>query len=161
MHQISIVSELCQDGTLFDLIVKYGGKGLNEQQVVHIMKDISRGLLHMHNQNPPIAHRDIKVENVLLSNKKFKLCDFGSASTATLEHNGMTENAIDEAFEYYEKYTTMMYRPPEMIDKYKRLPVSTKVDIWVSRLSRELTTVTIADAWLRCLHIDLRSASVR
>ena len=25
-----------------------------------------------------------------------------------------------------------MYRPPEMIDKYRRFNVSTKVDIWVS-----------------------------
>ena len=85
----------------------------------------------MHNQNPPIAHRDIKVENVLLHNKKFKLCDFGSASTATLCHQGMTEDAIDEVFETYERYTTMMYRPPEMIDKYRRSNVSTKVDIWM------------------------------
>ena len=44
----------------------------------------------------------------------------------------MSENAIDEIFESYEKYTTMMYRPPEMIDKYKRCNVTTKVDIWVS-----------------------------
>ena len=48
VHQVSIVSELCTEGTLFDLIVKFGGKGLNEQQVVHIMKDFCRGLLHMH-----------------------------------------------------------------------------------------------------------------
>jgi len=71
------------------------------------------------------------VENILLSNKKFKLCDFGSASTSTLQHTGQSDNAIEEIFEQYEKYTTMMYRPPEMIDKYKRFPVSTKVDIWM------------------------------
>lgn len=133
MHQISIVSELCTEGNLFDLLVKFGGKGLNEQQVIHIVKDVCRGLLHMHNQMPPIAHRDIKVENILLSNKKFKLCDFGSASSETLHFDSsMNENMIEDAFEHYEKYTTMMYRPPEMIDKYKRFSVSTKVDIWVS-----------------------------
>ena len=33
--------------------------------------------------------------------------------------------------ESYEKYTTMMYRPPEMIDSYKRYKVDTKVDIWM------------------------------
>lgn len=89
----------------------------------------------MHSQQPPIAHRDIKVENILLKNKKFKLCDFGSASTATLCHQGVQENQIDEIFETYEKYTTMMYRPPEMIDKYQRANVSSKVDIWVSSYS--------------------------
>ena len=103
-----------------------------------MLKDIGRGLLHMHSQQPPIAHRDIKIENVLLQGKKFKLCDFGSASTQVLDYGGgaLPQSNIDEMFEDFERYTTMMYRPPEMIDKYMKWNVSAKVDIWVStRLS--------------------------
>ena len=135
MQQVNIVNELCAEGTLFDLLVKYGAKGLKEQQVIHVLKDLSRGILHMHSQDPPIAHRVIKVENVLLRDKKFKLCDFGSASTAVLnyENSILSESNVDMMFEDFEKYTTMMYRPPEMIDKYMKWGVNTKVDIWVSR----------------------------
>ena len=38
---------------------------------------------------------------------------------------------MDQAFEDFERFTTMMYRPPEMIDKYMKWNVTTKVDIWM------------------------------
>jgi len=82
----------------------------------------------MHGQG--IAHRDIKVENILLCNKKFKLADFGSASTVQLTDFSRQER-VAEAFEEFEKHTTLMYRPPEMIDKYKGFPVTTQADVWM------------------------------
>ena len=33
--------------------------------------------------------------------------------------------------EDFEKYTTMMYRPPEMIDKYMKYVVNTQADVWM------------------------------
>jgi AP2-associated kinase len=65
----------------------------------------------------------------LLHNKKFKLCDFGSASTKTLDHSNQSE--VEKMFEEFEKYTTLMYRPPEMIDRYKRFIVTFQADIWM------------------------------
>ena len=56
------------------------GKGINENTLKTIASSILKGLKVMHTAG--IAHRDIKIENVLMGKDKvMKLCDFGSCST--------------------------------------------------------------------------------
>ena len=68
----------------------------------------------MHNKG--FTHRDLKVENILFQNGKYKLADFGSASDEQLDYTTSSKAVISKAMERFEKYTTLMYRPPEMID---------------------------------------------
>lgn len=92
--------------------------------MVFIARHVASGVAHMHKLG--VQHRDLKIENVLLENKLFKICDFGSA-------RGQTQafKSVEDQFEEFEKHTTLMYRPPEMVDKFKGWPVTPKVDVWM------------------------------
>ena len=63
----------------------------------------------MHEHRPPIAHRDLKVENILQLDGVFKLADFGSCSTDTLDYEKSSKKEIAEKMEMFERYTTLMY----------------------------------------------------
>lgn len=69
-----IVSELCQNGELFDYV--YKANGLSENICRQLFKQILDAVDAIHSEG--IAHRDIKMENVLLTEDlRAQLCDFG------------------------------------------------------------------------------------
>lgn len=126
-----ILMEFCSDGTLLDHINNRVEKIISEKHALYIIKEIATGLLHMHSQIPPIAHRDIKIENILKIGNNYKLCDFGSASVDTLDPRKEDKNKILENFSKFERMTTFIYRAPEMCDPYSKYPIDEKVDIWM------------------------------
>ncbi|KAM3142262.1 hypothetical protein pb186bvf_005671 [Paramecium bursaria] len=126
-----ILLEFCSGGSIFDLMAANPNQKISEHVILNIVKEITQGLKAMHSQNPPLAHRDIKIENVLFQNGKCKLCDFGSASTQRVDFAGMDVRDFHEYEDQFEKNTTLMYRPPEMCDLYKRYQVFEKVDLWM------------------------------
>ena len=127
--EVDILMELCTEGSLLDYI-NNSEDNIPENIALDIIKNIANGLEGMHSQNPPIAHRDVKIENVLRFGKAFKLCDFGSASTDVLIPEKETKESKRDKFDIFERNTTFMYRPPEMVDEYGSFPVNEKVDIW-------------------------------
>jgi len=80
---------------------------------------------------PPIFHRDLKVENVLLENKNFKICDFGSATSEVFDPSKLGKEDQANKFEKYEKYTTLIYRPPELVEPLLKYKINEKMDIWM------------------------------
>ena len=84
----------------------------------------------MHYQQPPIIHRDLKIENVLLTGKnELKLTDFGSATREPMRVTNIKDVPMYELV--IQKYTTLAFRAPEMVDLYQKKLINEKADIWV------------------------------
>ncbi|CAE8693602.1 unnamed protein product [Polarella glacialis] len=85
----SIVLELFPLGDLHDYLERRGS--LNQAKGMEIFCGVMSALAHLHYHR--VAHRDIKAENILLSDKgKAILADFGSAAHID-DHLAMKENS--------------------------------------------------------------------
>uniref|UniRef100_A0A8C1NY33 non-specific serine/threonine protein kinase n=1 Tax=Cyprinus carpio TaxID=7962 RepID=A0A8C1NY33_CYPCA len=74
--QLWLVMEYCGAGSVTDLLKKTKGSCLKEDWISYICREVLRGLLHLHSHH--VIHRDIKGQNVLLTeNAEIKLVDFG------------------------------------------------------------------------------------
>eukprot|EP00727_Mastigamoeba_balamuthi_P013701 m51a1_g8954 putative serine threonine kinase (1680) ;mRNA; r:1026291-1032121 len=72
-----IVTEYMPTGSLMDLLANEGFC-VPLRLKLAIMSDIARGMAYLHQNDPPILHRDLKSSNILLdSNLQAKVSDFG------------------------------------------------------------------------------------
>ncbi|KAJ8565650.1 hypothetical protein K7X08_008226 [Anisodus acutangulus] len=123
-----LVMEYCEN-SLVSVLENRGAGFFEEKQVLLIFRDVCNAVFAMHCQSPPIAHRDLKAENLLLgADGLWKLCDFGSTSTNHKRFEKPEEMGIEE--DNIRKHTTPAYRAPEMWDLYRRELINEKVDIW-------------------------------
>ncbi|SCV05397.1 LANO_0H06590g1_1 [Lachancea nothofagi CBS 11611] len=128
-YEVFLLMEYCTGGGLIDFMNTRLQNRFQEAEVLKIMSDISQGIAAMHALLPPLIHRDIKIENVLISGDgTFKVCDFGSVCgnirppKNTQEFNYVQHDIL--------KNTTAQYRSPEMIDLSRGYPINEKADIW-------------------------------
>jgi protein-serine/threonine kinase len=85
------VMEYCQEGDLYSLVEK--GYLKREDRMVDrncLFKQLIQGVNYLHSNG--IAHRDIKLENLLItSNSKLKITDFGVSEVFSGIHPGLRE----------------------------------------------------------------------
>ncbi|KAM8707179.1 hypothetical protein ACLKA7_011299 [Drosophila subpalustris] len=129
--QFLLLTELCKGGSLVDCF-RVDNAPLDPPVILRIFYQMARAVAHMHTQTPPIAHRDIKIENFLIGNdKQIKLCDFGSSTkellSPTFEWSAQQRNLLEDQLN---TVTTPMYRAPEMLDTWSNYPIGPKADVW-------------------------------
>ena len=131
-YEVFLLMEFCQGGGLIDFMNTRLQNRLTEPEILKIFTDVSEGVADMHYLKPPLLHRDLKVENVLISlsgsSRTFKLCDFGSTAPPRPAATTAAEGRLIE--DDVQRHTTLQYRSPEMIDVYRKQPIDEKSDIW-------------------------------
>jgi serine/threonine protein kinase len=82
-NEYYIINEFCNGATLFDFLHE-SNHTISMKVKLSIAKQIARGMLFLHTNDPPIIHRDLKSLNILLVNKyngednpQIKIADFG------------------------------------------------------------------------------------
>lgn len=135
-HEVFILMEYCDGGCIIDLMNRRLRERLSEATVLKIFVDVCEAVAYMHSFDPPLIHRDLKVENVLQQGGggitgesggagKFVVCDFGSTSTPAITQP-TTHGEIRALEKDLNRHTTLQYRAPEMVDPYLRRPVDQK-----------------------------------
>ncbi|AOW05812.1 kinase-like domain-containing protein [Yarrowia lipolytica] len=128
-YEVFLLMEYCSRNGLIDFMNERLRERLSEAEVLTIGSNIAEAVFCMHYLDQPLLHRDLKIENVLISGDgKFKLCDFGSVSPVLRPPRNQIEFRILD--DDIQRHTTVQYRAPEMIDIMRGFPIDEKSDIW-------------------------------
>ena len=104
-----LTMEFLADGTLHDYLAKF--PSLPVDSAISIQKQICAGLSTAHKQDPPVVHRDVKPQNVLVAKSagqvQVKIADFGLARN------------IDPRLRMASAAGTLLYMPPEGFHHYE------------------------------------------
>ncbi|GMF39670.1 unnamed protein product [Phytophthora fragariaefolia] len=115
-RRLYLVNELCGDGDLHGLVTDRlnAAAFLEENEVTSLMQQVLEGVNYLHTMLD-VAHRDLSLENVLLSNGVCKITDFGLSTDA---------RTVCEAGLVGKEY----YMAPEIVAGEKYDPVL--ADVW-------------------------------
>jgi len=133
--EFNFLLQYYERGSLFDYIEGLKNEYMPEEKILGIFLKICYGIKSLHDLDPPMTHRDIKPQNILLGNDdSVVLIDFASVTEAkpdiefdhtTLEYKEQQMDALETS--------TPSYRPPELFDLggvFSDQLIDERVDIW-------------------------------
>lgn len=113
-QQVVLVMEYCAQGDLFSYLTQQPDRRVSEPQALSFFRQILLGVQFLHQSG--IAHRDLSLENVLLSdsNNELRICDFGLSTSVNSPCSG--------------RVGKFNYMAPEVVLGDKYCPV--QADVW-------------------------------
>lgn len=107
-----LVMPICEKGSLEN---KLRQGVFSEEELAKMIAQVADGLAYMHAFNPPLVHRDIKTDNVLMADDgSYLITDFGISS--------QTKNSLRKATStQHQQAISVSYAPPE---RFQSPPVS-------------------------------------
>jgi serine/threonine protein kinase len=130
-YEVWVLMEAVSGGSVVDRMkqLQASHSKFSNKDILNIFHDACTAIAVLHSQCPPITHRDLKVENILIgSDGTHKLCDFGSATQRA--YHCKTQREVSLASEDIERNTTLAYRAPEAVDPWQRQRIDEKQDVW-------------------------------
>jgi len=127
-HCIWVVMELIRGGELLDTLIETGT--YDETDAARAMKQVLLAIRYLHSQG--VVHRDLKLQNLLMSTKDkntadTKVADFGlSAILPKHEFEPADKDAMKAFNKLSDRWGTPHYFAPEMIGK----AYGPQVDLW-------------------------------
>lgn len=107
--QAHLILEFIKGKDLLKIMEASNNQPFPVEQVIEWGKSVCDVLTHMHNQSPPLIHRDLKPDNIMLleDKKTIKMIDFGTARDIgrTVKERGAGKTRV----------YTEGYAPPEQI----------------------------------------------
>lgn len=107
---LNIVMAYCEGGDLHKLIEEVEGKKFEEKKIIEWIVQLALSIFYLHEKR--VLHRDIKTQNVFITNGKVMLGDFGVSK--------VLDQAVDLAMT---NIGTPYYMSPE---QYRQKPYSYK-----------------------------------
>ncbi|MDP2439792.1 MAG: protein kinase, partial [archaeon] len=130
--ELMLVMEFCSRGSLMD-ILQATRKGLPDAPQITFQRrfkmalDTARGLMYLHSRKPPILHRDLKPQNILVTDDLVcKVSDFGMARgeeefakqmdlVSDMLRNGNAPDCFDTESQLQSLVGTVAYLPREVL----------------------------------------------
>eukprot|EP01103_Thecamoeba_quadrilineata_P011461 TRINITY_DN2740_c0_g1_i3.p1 TRINITY_DN2740_c0_g1~~TRINITY_DN2740_c0_g1_i3.p1 ORF type:complete len:204 (-),score=29.41 TRINITY_DN2740_c0_g1_i3:95-706(-) len=102
---------------------------ISQKEVMEVFKGVCEGINFLHLKNPALVHRDLKPDNVLISDdRRPVLVDLGSVAEARVTISSRTDALRLQ--EHCDLTCSPLYRAPELFEVETGSVIDERTDVW-------------------------------